>query len=278
MRSIYYADQSRPSLRSYFRPEVAQFGDPASSVGMSDDPQPDDRPTQKWRGSSRRYLLQRLKEAGRDDLVEAVEARRISARRAAVGLGWIKEAPRSSEGAQAHQRQFEMTEVFGGGAPARCAVILELIVGPSSGIGSLFRSYEELKQAWQQHQGEIMCDWNTSARRPAAWHEFVWQGEPVDHDTERSTLWRADVLDPEERAAIEAEWFAEFQWAYAQGFDVKRRRRHHAWADIPPPLLKLWRAERRRSAKTIRKLKDPPARDASPGKAKPAGDAARDLA
>ena len=254
MRSIYYAGQSRPSLRSYFRPEVAQFGDPASSVGMSDDPQPDDRPTRKWRGSSRRYLLQRLKEAGRGDLVEAVEARRISARRAAVGLGWIKEAPRSSEGAQAHQRQFEMTEVFGGGAPARCAVIMELIIGPSSGMGSLFRSREELEQAWLQHQGEIMCDWDKPARRPAAWHEFVWTGEPLDYDTERSTLWRADILEPEERAAIESEWFAEFQWAYAQGFDAKRRRQHFKSNDIPIELARKWTSERRRSTKAIKKL------------------------
>src|SRR6516165_8579909 len=136
---------------------------PTFRTPMADDPVPvqtgdhpevstdgagEDTP-RKWRGSSRRYLLERLKEAGRDDLVEAVEARRISVRSAAVGMGWLREyEPVSPDNSRTRRRQFEMTEVFGGTRPYHVAVLQELWLGPNSNEGSLFRSREELHAAW----------------------------------------------------------------------------------------------------------------------------------
>jgi hypothetical protein len=45
------------------------------------------------RGSNREYLIRKLKEAGRFDLVAAIEARQISAFACAEALGWRKRQP-----------------------------------------------------------------------------------------------------------------------------------------------------------------------------------------
>jgi hypothetical protein len=42
------------------------------------------------RGTSRAYLLRKLRLAGRNDLVEAIEAGEVSALGVAVALGWRK--------------------------------------------------------------------------------------------------------------------------------------------------------------------------------------------
>jgi hypothetical protein len=83
------------------------------------------------------------------------------------------------------------------------------------------------------------------ARRPAAFYEFEWKGEPPDYDRERSTLWRAGALTPTEKAAVEQEWHAEFLRTYLLGFSVARRRQHLDWADVPSELRKRWRGQRR---------------------------------
>jgi hypothetical protein len=83
-------------------------------------------------------------------------------------------------------------------------------------------------------------------------------------DLERSTLWRANQLTPDEMAALEREWRREFDAAQAPDFSLhdgvevlygdRARRAHYRWADIPDKLIKRWeKAElRRRRSKTIR--------------------------
>ena len=252
---------------------------------MSDDPAPTqtgDRPgdrtdgagegaPRKWRGSSRAYLLQRLKEAGRDDLIEAVESRRISDRAAAVGMGWLREyEPVSPDNSRTRRRQFEMTEVFGGTRPSHVAVLQELWLGPNSNEGSLFRSREELHAAWLEHRDEVMAEWGSNGRRPAAWYEF--EAPPDlhdDYDRERSQLYERGLLGIDEAARVQAEWRQEFDRAQTRFRTDAERRRYYCEIDLPDSLRKEWEAERRRRRKTVRARKDPPAQDAEPA----AGDA-----
>src|SRR5262249_33286308 len=192
---------------------VAQSRDRASSAGMSNNSQADDRPLRKWRGSSSQYLLARLKEAGRDDLIAAIEARRISARSAAVGMGWLREyEPKGAGDNRTQRRQFEMTEAFGKPGLHRVVVMQELTIGPGQ-MGSVFSTREEAQAAWAKHRDEILSGWDHLARRPMGFYAFEVECSPPDYDIERSTLWRLGVLSEEERAAIEDEWLVEFQWA-----------------------------------------------------------------
>jgi hypothetical protein len=57
-----------------------------------------DNVTLRSRGNSRDYLIARLRRDGRDDLVEAIEARKISAFAAAVVAGYRRRAPTLSAG------------------------------------------------------------------------------------------------------------------------------------------------------------------------------------
>src|SRR5262245_15410543 len=235
-------------------PAPVQSGDrPGSSTAGSDDN------PQKWRGSSRAYLLRRLREAGHHDLVEAVESRRLSARAAAVGLGWITErepaSPAALEDGRAKRRQFAMTEVFGGTAPDRSAILMELWLGPNSNEGSLFRNREELRAAWKQFGPEVMSEWGSNGRRPAAWYEF--EAPPDlhdDYDRERSQLYDRGLLGIDEAARVEADWRAEFDRAQTRFRTDAERRRFYREIDLPDSLRKQWEAERRRRAR-----KDPPA-------------------
>jgi hypothetical protein len=124
----------------------------------------------------------------------------------------------------------------------------ELLWGPAA-YGSLFESREVLEEAWILGRDYLMKHCAGSARRPAAFWELEWQGEPVSYDVERSTLWRMNMLAPAEKIAIEAEWLREFELTYTRGYDPVRRRRHLDWADIPIELRKRWRVQQRRPAK-----------------------------
>jgi len=210
----------------------------------------------KWRGSSRRYLLERLKEAGRDDLIEAVESRRISARAAAVGMGWLREyEPASPDNSRTRRRQFEITNVFGGTRPSHVAVLQELWLGPNSNEGSLFRSREELREAWERNRGEVMAEWGCNGRRPAAWYEFEAPSDlHDDYDRERSQLYERGLLGIDEAARVEADWRADFDRAQTCFRTDAERRRFYREIDLPDSLRKQWEAERRRRAR-----KDPPA-------------------
>src|SRR5262249_8484029 len=97
----------------------------------------------KYRGNSRAYLIQRLREAGHHDLIDKIERRQISARAAAVGLGWVTEVPPSTVNSRTHRRLFARTQAFGGPQPSRIAILGELWLGPNP-TGSIFNSREEL--------------------------------------------------------------------------------------------------------------------------------------
>jgi hypothetical protein len=135
--------------------------------------------------------------------------------------------------------------------PLSVAELGELLWGPAA-HGSLFETREELREAWDLGRDYLMKHMDNRARRPAAFYEFEWKGEPPDYDRERSTLWRVNMLAPAEKLELETWWRAEFE--RARGYDTARRRRHHAWADIPHELTRRWARQRRHHGEGTKQL------------------------
>jgi hypothetical protein len=143
---------------------------------------------------------------------------------------------------------------------------MELWLGPSH-HGSVFRSREELQQAWLNHRDRLMAVWGKHGKRPMAWWEFE-APFPRPSKHERSKLYEAGLLGEEEAAELVREWRKQFDRAHEPHFffcqgpgrileGAPARAHHFAWADIPRALLRQWTAEHRRRAKTIRKLEKP---------------------
>jgi hypothetical protein len=148
--------------------------------------------------------------------------------------------------------------------PLSVAELGELSWGPAA-QGSLFQTRQELRAAWDLGRDYLMKHWEGSGRRAAAFHEFEWQGDPPDYEVERSTLWRAGMLTPAEKVAVEAEWHQQFQWAYSHGYDTSRRRQHFKWADIPSELTRRWARQRRTKKPAVEATEPvPPAAPALP--------------
>ena len=133
--------------------------------------------------------------------------------------------------------------------------------------GSLFRSREQLHDAWLQGRAEVMAQWAKNGRRPAGWWEFERPaGLSFNEDHEQSILWEAGILVGEEKAELEAWWWREFERAHSPDFFVsaggkvlygaKARRKHFRDVDIPRVLIEAWTQGRRRRTRTIRKLRE----------------------
>ena len=216
-------------------------------------------------GTSKAYIVDRLRREGETALLAAVEAGKLTALAAAVELGWVLRPPKRGGNTQrtkriAHQVRAVTSE---GLSPAQA---MELIYGPSPAMGSYFASREELVDAWQQAR-ERLLERSNPGRRPAAFYEFEWEDPRPAYAVERSTLWRAGQLAESERAELEAEWKAAFQEAQAADFTVNdgtgilkgdcARAEHYHHHDIPRELVKRWSASaRRRQARAIRNRKE----------------------
>ena len=204
-------------------------------------------------GHSRAYILDRLKRENLTDLAAAVEAGTVSAFAAAVQCGWTKRPPTlAAVTHQARKRRHRFQAIDGDFSAGQK---MELIYGPGA-QGSLFNSREELVRAWTVCRDELLERAN-AGRRPAGFYEFEFDGRRPPYGSERSTLWRMDLLSEAERAELECEWKAAFQEAQAPDFTVNdgsgellrgdcARAAHYAWADIPRELVKKWSAARRR--------------------------------
>jgi hypothetical protein len=205
-------------------------------------------------GTSKQYLVERLRRENQTALLAAVEAGEISALSAAVSLGWIQRPP--VVGKYPHrekQRQHRLRAITGEGLSP--AAWQELWLGPC-GTTSVFNSRQELESAWQWARERMMASLSPG-RRPQAFYEFEYTGTRPPYDTERSTLWRKGLLTVEERATLEREWRAAFTEADAPDFTVNdgsgeiltgdcARAAHYAHHDIPAALVKRWQAARRR--------------------------------
>jgi len=173
-------------------------------------------------GTSKAYIIKRLKDQGESELLAAVEAGKITAFSAAISLGWVRKSP--GKGGSTHKAkriQHQLRAITGQGLSA--GQKMELIYGPNSSLGSLFKSREELVQAW------AAC--------------------------------RDELLTADEKAELEREWKAAFQEAQPDDFTLNdgggeilrgdcARAAHYAHHDIPRELLRRWeKAERRRRAR-----------------------------
>jgi hypothetical protein len=133
--------------------------------------------------------------------------------------------------------------------------MMELWLGPDPRHGSLFRTRQELATAWRMHGERVSAMYAVPGRRVQGWWEFnAPEGLKRNYDTERSDLWRADLLDEKEVAELEADWRKEFARAHQPGFCTHGRggmlkgdeaiAAHLAWADVPRELIEKWTAER----------------------------------
>ena len=232
---------------------------------MPDDPlQPhDDRPDPGVRrrlGTSREYVIDRLKRENLFQWIEPIESGRLSAYAVGVELGWFKRRATLSgaNSGQAKRRRLAL-ESTGNPTPSRDCAPFSLSVpqeeclryGPDERRDDPFISIAEARQAWFANRDRLLAG-HGPGRRPFGWHEFEGGPNlPYDYDRERSLLFERGLLGESEKAELIAEWRREFQRA-EQLDDAIRRAKHLKWADIPASLLKRWRAERRRRGKTAR--------------------------
>ena len=204
-------------------------------------------------GTSKAYIVQRLRDQGETALLAAVETGKITALTAAVELGWVLRPPKRGGNIQRTKRIAHQVRVTGEGlSPAQ---VMELTYGPSPAMGSYFGSREELADAWQQAR-ERLLERSNPGRRPAAFYEFEWDGSRPSYDTERSVLWRMGLLSAGEKDVLETEWKVAFTEAQEVAFTVNdgtgilkgdcARIAHYRWADIPNTLVKRWTAAARR--------------------------------
>jgi hypothetical protein len=204
-------------------------------------------------GTSRAYILDRLKRENLTELAAAVESRTLSAFAAGVQCGWIKRSPTvAAVTHQARRRQVKLQGIVGELSPGQK---MELIYGPGA-QGSLFNSREALESAWAACRDELLERANPG-RRPAIWWMLEATISYPGFGAERSVLWRMDLLSADERVALETEWKAAFREAQAPDFTVNdgsgellkgdcARAAHYRWADIPSSLIKRWSAAARR--------------------------------
>jgi hypothetical protein len=201
-------------------------------------------PQRRQQGTSRAYILDRLKRENLLHYVDAIERGEISAHAVAVQCGWIQRPPTLGGDTtyQARRRRLRLQAITGEGLDA--GRMMELWLGPNPSHGSLFSSREELQAAWEQNRVEVMRLWGSHGRRPMAWWEFdAGDLKHPGYDRERSTLWRAGVLTAAERAELELGWRREFDAAWKK--DARARHEHHEWAGIPHELVEAWTAERK---------------------------------
>jgi hypothetical protein len=210
-------------------------------------------------GTSKQYLVERLRRENQTALLAAVEAGKITALSAAVSLGWVRRPPRMGGSTHRAKRiQHQLRAITGEGLDA--GRMMELWLGGNPSAGSLFGSREELETAWREHRSELMARWGSHARRPAAFYEFEWDGPRPAYAVERSVLWRADALSEAERSELEAEWRREFD--AARGQSASERREHYEHHDIPAELITAWSAERKAARRRRRTAKGAPPKEA----------------
>jgi hypothetical protein len=225
-------------------------------------------PDRPFRGGRREYVLARLERDGRHDLAAAIRAGRVSAYTVAIELGWIARPARIGTGSDNAQKRrqlqlraliraglFNAPHVGGGDQHLDPGEALELIVGPNSNMGSLFRTRDELRAAWERGRDELMAR-ASPGKRPQAWWQFdAGELRHPGSERERSCLWRAGRLSAAEKVELEQLWFAEWTRCSSPKFAISlpwpnepisgeaARRRHLELHDVPTELSKIWESE-----------------------------------
>jgi hypothetical protein len=127
-----------------------------------------------------------------------------------------------------------------------------------------FATEEEYRDAWARNRDRLLAGYR-HGRRPAAWWTLESPIPFPGYERQGSALFEANLLEPEERAALGDWWREEFAKAWEPHFfhcdgpgrlfeGAVARRKHYAWADIPNELVKQWTAQRERRGRTIGEL------------------------
>jgi hypothetical protein len=197
------------------------------------------------RGTSRAYLVRKLRQSGRSDLVRAVEAGRLTALEAACEMGWRRRPRPIGTGSpnRAKRREARMRALGIDGRPTG-AQLQELWLGPC-GDGSAFASDDERRAAWHRHRDFVMTSVGRRGRRPYAWWRYSAPSGLAypGRDRERSVLYVEGLLTETEQADLLAYWREEFEKANAPDFvyhwngrvlhGAVARRQHYQHIDLP---------------------------------------------
>jgi len=228
-------------------------------------------------GTSRAYLIERLRREGRADLVAAVESGQVSAYAVAVDLGWVTRHPTLGTGStnQAKRREHQLNNVLREPSAATPPDRLNHEQDMSLTYGDLvgrpaFPSDEARRAAWLRHRDSLLR-YCAAGQRPRAWWDYESPAQPRDFNYAAATLYENDLLGEEELRQLMARWREEFEKAQVPGFrycagfvnrcdatatwlkGAAARRARFKWAGIPRELLKEWTAERRRRNQATRR-------------------------
>ena len=139
-----------------------------------------------------------------------------------------------------------------------------LLYGEEPRWADAFHSEAEHREAWIRNRDRLLAGYR-HGRRPAAWWTLESPIAFPGYERQQSVLYEANLLEPEERAALVAWWREQFERAWEPHFfhcdgpgrffeGAVARRKHYAWADIPNELVKQWTAQRERRGRTIGEL------------------------
>jgi hypothetical protein len=211
------------------------------------------------RGTSRGYLLKKLKRAGKDDLLRVVSDGRISAFAAAEAAGLRRRFQVLGTGHSVMRQRREFALRAAELSPRQ---ELELWLGPSG--DSAFASDEDRRAAWFRYGRDRLMPHFSSGRRPQAWWRYEAKLPYPGIDRERSVLYVEGQLTEAEARELLKFWRAEFERANAPDFvfhwngrllrGAVARRAHYSWADVPLEEAVTWTRERRRAARAIRAM------------------------
>ena len=198
-------------------------------------------------GTSRAYLIERLRREGRADLVAAIESGQVSAYAVAIELGWVTRHPTLGTGStnQAKRREHELNNVMREpSAPETPPDRLNHAQDMSLTYGDLpgreaFASYQARREAWLRHRDELLR-YCVAGQRPQAWWDY---DSPVPYpgrDYAGAALYEAGLLSESELATLMAKWREEFEKAQVPGFMyclgfVKPRDTSAHGSRAPPP-------------------------------------------
>jgi hypothetical protein len=131
-----------------------------------------------------------------------------------------------------------------------------------------FQDDDARREAWMRHRGWILARYRRG-RRPEAWWDYEAPiPRPDVYEYEKAALWEANLLTPEERVELEAEWREDFEAAQAPDFwlctapgeqltGAAARHAHYRDRGIPRELVQRWTTARRRRDRVVHKLAAP---------------------
>ena len=216
-------------------------------------------PPRTFTGNSRGYLRHKLARAGRNDLLNIVDAGKLSTFSAAEAAGLRKRPPTlGTVHAQRQRREFALH-------PHRATRDQEMWLGVGH-QGSAFASEAEAEAYWFQHRDRLWPMLCVDGKRPQAWWHFEAKLRYPGIDEESAALYEMGELGEVEERELIARWRHEFERANAPGFwhclgvgrhlhGVAARHAHYAWAGIAYSLLLVWTRDRLHAARRIRKLR-----------------------